>query len=89
MSNRYREVEVRGTSLEMGRQIGENAREEVRGFAAIALERVNKTVAISRASALAIAHQSATYVERYAPHMLDELRGMAQSSGVSFDDLML
>lgn len=89
MSNRFREVEVRGTPLEMGLQIGEAAREEVRGFAAIALERVNKTVAISRANALAIAHESAAYVERYAPHMLDELRGTAQSSGVSFDDLML
>lgn len=89
MSNRFREVEVRGTSLEMGRQIGEAAREEVRGFADIALERVNKTVVISRENALAVAHKSAAYVERYAPHMLDELRGIAQSSGVTFDDLML
>ncbi|MGY8823398.1 MAG: C45 family autoproteolytic acyltransferase/hydrolase [Candidatus Latescibacterota bacterium] len=89
MPGRYRELEVAGTPLEIGQQIGEIAREEVCGFAAIALERVNKTVAISRASALEIARQSAAHVEHYAPHMLDELRGMAQSSGVSFDNLML
>ena len=29
---RYREIEVSGAPLEMGRQIGEAAREEIRGF---------------------------------------------------------
>ena len=29
---RYREIEVAGSALEMGRQIGEAAREEVRGL---------------------------------------------------------
>lgn len=89
MSGRYREVDVAGSPLEMGRQLGEEAREEVRAFAAIALERVNKTIAISRQSALDVARQSAAFVQDYAPHMLDELRGVAQSSGVHFDDLVL
>lgn len=89
MSVRYREVEVVGSPFEMGQQLGEAAREEVRGFAYVALERVNKTVAISREAALEVARQSAACVESYAPHMLDELRGIAQSSGVSFDDLVL
>ena len=44
MSTRYRQIEVSGPPRELGRQIGEAAREEIRGFAAIALERVNKTV---------------------------------------------
>ena len=48
MSARYREIEVVGSPFEMGQQLGEAAREEVRGFADGALERVNKTVAISR-----------------------------------------
>ncbi len=89
MNKRYREVDVAGTPLQMGQQLGEAAREEIRGFAAVALERVNKTIAISRASALDVARQSAAYVEHYAPHLQDELRGMAQSSGVHFDDLVL
>ena len=89
MSERYREIEVRGTPLELGRQLGEAAREEICGFAAIALERVNKTVLISRDKALSVARDCIPYVETYAPDMLAELRGMSASSGVSLDELML
>ena len=89
MSTRYREVEVGGVPRELGRQIGEAARDEVRGFAEIALERVNKTVKISRDKALDTCHRSEAYVADYAPDMLEELRGISDSSGVDFDDLML
>ena len=51
---RYREIEVSGLPRELGRQIGEAARGEVRGFAAVALERVNKTMRVSREKALAV-----------------------------------
>ena len=72
MSARYREIEITGSPLEMGRQLGEAAREEVRGFADVALERVNKTISISRNAALEVARQSAACVESYAPHMLQK-----------------
>ena len=86
---RYREIEVAGTPLAMGRRIGEAAREEIRGFTAIALERVNQTVPISREKALGVARASFPYVEHYAPHMLEELHGMAEGSGVAVEELML
>ncbi len=86
---RYREIEVAGSALEMGRQIGEAAREEVRGFADIALERVNKSVSVPVERAMGVARDCIPYVERYAPHMLDEMRGTSESSGVSMDDLMM
>ena len=86
---RYREVEVSGAPREMGRQIGEAAREEMRGFTAIALDRVNKTVRVSREKAMGIAQDTFTFVEGYAPHMLEELRGMAEGSGVPVEELML
>ncbi len=89
MSTRYREVEVGGVPRELGRQIGEAARDEVRGFAEIALERVNKTVKISRDEALDTCRRSEAYVADYAPDMLEELRGISDSSGIDFDDLML
>ena len=63
MALRYREIEVTGPPRELGRQLGEAARDEIQGFAAIALERVNKTVKISRDKALAICRQSEAYVE--------------------------
>ncbi|MCY4375444.1 MAG: C45 family autoproteolytic acyltransferase/hydrolase [Spirochaetaceae bacterium] len=86
---RYREIEVYGTPREMGRQLGEAAGEEIRGFASIAVERVNKTVSISREQALATASACIPYVADYAPELLAELRGTAESSGVSLEELML
>ena len=88
-ASRYREIEVFGTPREMGRQLGEAAGEEIRGFASIAVERVNKTVSISREQALATASACIPYVADYAPELLAELRGTAESSGVSLEELML
>ena len=86
---RYREIQVEGNCLQMGQQIGEEAREEVRGFAHIALERVNKTISVSRENALEACRNSFPFVQQYSPHLLDELRGIEASSGVSIEKLML
>lgn len=89
MSGRYRQIEVSGTPRNLGLQLGEAARDEIRGFAAVAMERVNKTIAISRKAALDQARACVPLVAAYAPDMLAELEGVAQSSGVSLDELML
>jgi isopenicillin-N N-acyltransferase-like protein len=86
---RYREIEVSGPPRELGRQIGETAGEEVRGFCEIALERVQKTTPISREKAMEVARHSADVAERYSFDMMEELRGTAEAAGVSIDDLML
>lgn len=86
---RYREIVVAGAPREMGRQLGEAAREEIRGFAEIALERVNKTMRVSRQRATEIAARSTEFARGYGPEMLEELNGMAESSGVPFAELML
>ena len=88
-TTRYPEFEVSGTPFELGRQVGDVAREEIRGFAEIGLERVNKTIKISRDKAMAVAAESFGHVQDYSADMLDELRGMADSSGVSQEELML
>ena len=88
-STRYREIEVSGTPRELGRQIGEAARQEVRGFCDIALERVNKTVNISHDKAMGIARECTQLARDYSPDMVEELEGTAESSGVSLDQLML
>ena len=49
--NRYREIEVSGSPREMGRQIGEAAGDEIRGFCAAALPQVNKFVRVSKPTA--------------------------------------
>lgn len=86
---RYREVSVTGKPRALGRQIGEEAREEVRGFCEVAIERVNQTVRISRQRATQIAQQSLVFAEDYRPDLVDELRGTAEAAGVDLNDLML
>lgn len=86
---RYREIDVAGTPLQMGRQIGEAARDEVRGFCEMALTQVNKTVRVSRERALLVAHRSMEFAQKYSPDMTQELRGMAEAAGVALEDLML
>lgn len=86
---RYREIEVSGPPRELGRQIGEAAREETRGFCEVALQRVNKTVSVSHERAIDIARQSAEFAGKYRPDLVEELRGTAESAGVTLDELML
>ena len=88
-ASRYREIAVEGAPRELGRALGEAAREEIRGFAGIALERVNKTVRVTRDQALATAAACIPYAANYAPDLLAEMRGTAESSGVSLAELML
>ena len=89
METRYREIEVEGKPHEMGRQIGEAARDEIRGFAEVAIDRVNKTFPVSRERALEVARASMPFAEQYSADMVDELRGMSEGSGVSLDELMM
>jgi len=86
---RYREIVVTGSPREMGRQLGEAARDEIRGFAEIALQRVNKTVRVSPERAMSVAARSTEFARGYSAEMLEELHGMAESSHVPFDELML
>ncbi|MDP1796092.1 MAG: C45 family peptidase [Planctomycetaceae bacterium] len=87
--HRYPEIAVAGSPREMGRQIGDAVGELIRGFCAIAMERVNKTVRITRNAALDVAAKSIPYAEQYAPHMVEELRGTAEAAGVTLEELML
>ncbi len=86
---RYPEVDVSGTPREIGRQIGEAAGEQVRGFCDQALEHVNRTVAVSPELAEAVVRDSLACAEQYSPEMVEELRGVAESSGVTLEKVML
>lgn len=88
-NTRYREILITGAPREMGRQFGEAARDEIRGFADIALERVNKSMRVSRENAMSIAARSIEFARGYSPEMLEELDGMAESSKVPLVELML
>ena len=86
---RYPELEVRGAPYDMGCQIGEELREQIRGFNAIAIERINKNVAVLREQALAVAAKCLPYVEAYSPPMLEELRGVADAAGMTIEETVM
>lgn len=88
MSSRYREIDVAGSCQEMGRQIGEAARDEILGFTDFSWERISQSLRLSRARVLDVVRASLSYTEGYSPDLLLELKGMSESSGVPFEDLM-
>lgn len=88
-SQRYPEFTVSGPPRELGRQIGETAREQIRGFCDVAIERVNQTVSITRERAYHVARESLRFAVDYRPDLVEELHGTAEAAGVTIDDLMV
>ena len=86
---RYPEIEVAGSPREMGRQLGEAAADEIRGFTEIAVDTVQKTISVSRQRAMEVALQSLALAEKYDDQIVEELRGVAEVTGISLEDLML
>jgi isopenicillin-N N-acyltransferase-like protein len=73
----------------MGEQIGEACREAIQGFAEIAIDRVRKTVDVSREAALVAAETLLPLARDYSADSMDELAGMARASGLSLSEVML
>ena len=92
-STRFPVLEVSGTPREMGRKVGEAMRDEVHGLVELIVERINKgrpgRPAFTYEQGLEVAASSMGPAEAYAPHMIDELRGVAEAAGVGLDQLLL
>jgi isopenicillin-N N-acyltransferase-like protein len=88
-SSRYPTLTVRGTPRDMGRQIGDAVGDLVRGFCDEALPVIHRTASIGREAVTRISHESLAYVRSFAPHLVEELHGVAEASVVSIEDLML
>lgn len=86
---RYREIDVAGGPRELGRQIGEAAREEIRAFSEAVIAGVEAETGLTPREALQVAADAMPSVDRYAPHMLDEVGGMADGAGLSVQRIML
>ncbi len=88
-SARYREIEVTGSPLEMGRQTGEAAREEIAGFCELALDRLREMLDVSSEQAHAHAEHCLPYAEQYSADSVAELRGIAEAADIPFWKIML
>ncbi len=84
-------VQAKGTYRELGRAVGEAARDQVRAavdffaaeFETMTAGRLTFAAAEGQAKAYAV------HAERWLPQYVDELRGLAEGSGVPFSQLLV
>ena len=88
-STRFPEITVAGNPKEMGQQLGEQARDAVRGFCEYSRDYAEQTCRLAAAQIEQVVVRSLEHAEQYAPHMVEELRGVASTADVSLNDLML
>lgn len=88
---RFPEVEVSGKPREMGRQIGEACREQVRGFSDLVIERFNhgRAKRLELAAALDVSQGCFPFVQAYSPDSAEEMRGIAEGAGITTEQVML
>ncbi|MCA9014833.1 MAG: peptidase C45, partial [Planctomycetaceae bacterium] len=88
-TTRYREIEVAGTPLEMGRQLGEAACEDVQTFCEVALERLQETMQVGCEQAKLLSEQCLSFAKEYSPDSVEELQGVAEATNLPFWKIML
>lgn len=82
---------MKGSPREMGRQIGEACRDLVSPLVDHILFRMNehRVAPVAESRALEEAGRYVAVAERYAPDVVDELRGVAEGANVSLEAVML
>ena len=75
-------VEVAGGHREMGRQFGEQARDRVRAYSEMWLGKASARSGLSRDQLLAQMTGFVRAIEAYAPHLAEEVRGVAEGAGI-------
>jgi len=84
-------IEVSGTNLEMGRQIGEAARNQVQNSVAnarILIDAAYDTLELTWDGAKIQSRKYLPFAEEQYPQYVDELRGIAEGANVPFDDIV-
>jgi len=85
---RYSVVDVRGTPREMGRQHGEQRREVIFNEAKQGVDRFAQSRQLSTEKALSLIGLYERQFRDYAPHLIEEMEGVAEAAGLSFLDVL-
>lgn len=80
-------LEVKGSAFELGRQQGEGARPQIVNALARYREVIPRAIQLSWEAGLREARKFLPYAEEAFPKFVEELRGLAQGSGVSFEEV--
>jgi isopenicillin-N N-acyltransferase-like protein len=84
MAASYPLFEARGTQRELGRQHGEQCRDRLHAF----LDYLASLLKLSRAQLQARALRFLPLFDTHCPHLVEEVRGLAEGAGVSFADAL-
>ena len=85
-------IEVSGTHREMGRQIGEAARNQIQHSIAnahVLIDAAYDAVQLTWEGAQIQARKYLPFAEERYPQYVDELRGIAEGANISLDDIMV
>ncbi len=85
---RYSVVDVAGTPREMGRQHGEQRREIIVREATEGVERFAERRRLTREGALHLVGRFEKQYRSYAPHLIEEMEGVAEGAGLSFIEVL-
>jgi isopenicillin-N N-acyltransferase like protein len=75
-------------ALERGRQYGEAARDQIGRSLAFYTESVQRSTGLRWQDILGWTHAWVPLIEAYSPDLLDEVRGIAEGAGRSFEDIL-
>jgi isopenicillin-N N-acyltransferase-like protein len=84
VDNSFRLIEARGTHHELGRQHGEQCRPQLRAF----LDYINAILQLSCPQLRERALGFLPLFERYCPHLIEEIRGLADGADVPLADAL-
>ncbi len=87
--DRFPLIEVNGTNYEMGFQHGEQCAETINRFVGGMFSEVNKHLGWSKEQTLNKALIYDGFVEEFSPHLHEEMKGIADGSGLSFEEILL
>ncbi|MGE4354143.1 MAG: C45 family autoproteolytic acyltransferase/hydrolase [Oscillospiraceae bacterium] len=79
----------RGNSYELGRQHGQAARARIQNTIDVMLYLCQQNVGLDNAQARELAMKFLPNVEKYDSRYVEELRGIADGSGLDFEDIMV
>jgi isopenicillin-N N-acyltransferase-like protein len=82
----YPMVTLSGSHHAIGRQHGALLRDRVHHHLDVAVRRLEARAGLSRAEAMAKALRYRPYVERYAPELAEEIRGVADGAGIQLGE---
>lgn len=87
MSAGFPRIRIRGDAFERSRQYGEAAREQIR-LTRSGYERAFAAKGTGWEQAIAQARGFLPAIEQHAPELIEEIRGIAEGSGLTFDEIL-